>query len=200
MGRCYEFGVGINDSCEHAMSVTLTGGACECTVCGAHCPGRFAGCAQVVDKPGHVPALAPSWARSGDAAGPPRPELSRPLGPGAWAPAPLLTGGNGDPRPIGGVEAELAAIRELVEKLLERPDGADLLSFGTGLAARDAELSEAFDRFVEGQRRLSTEMRDTRDTQIQLADLLGRVDRRLATLEEAIGSRSGIADWLRKLG
>src|SRR5947208_2289691 len=61
MGRCYEFGVAVVEGCEHAMVVSAEGGACQCSVCGAHCPGRFEGCEAIVAVPGRVPPLAPEW-------------------------------------------------------------------------------------------------------------------------------------------
>lgn len=63
MGRCYEFGVSIDPSSEHAMVVTPEGGHCVCPSTGAVCHGRFAGCVDIVSQPGRVPPNAPAWAR-----------------------------------------------------------------------------------------------------------------------------------------
>lgn len=62
MGRCYEFGAAINSACEHAMVVDEDGGRCGCATCGATCLGRFAGCADIISRPGFVPVTAPAWA------------------------------------------------------------------------------------------------------------------------------------------
>src|SRR5687768_1949063 len=59
MGRCYEFGTSINPDCEHGMVVVDEGGACRCPVCDTLCRGRFAGCAEIVSRPGYVSPLAP---------------------------------------------------------------------------------------------------------------------------------------------
>ena len=70
MGRCYEFGVSIDPTSEHAMVVAPEGGRCVCPRTGAVCHGRFAGCANIVKQPGRVPPNAPDWARP-DAVGSP---------------------------------------------------------------------------------------------------------------------------------
>ncbi len=62
MGRCYDFGVSIDASSERAMVVAPQGGLCICPSSGASCPGRFAGCAAILNQPGRVPPNAPSWA------------------------------------------------------------------------------------------------------------------------------------------
>ncbi len=62
MGRCYEFASHIVDGCDHAMTVNLDGSACECPSCGAHCTGRYDGCASILAQPGFVPVSAPQWA------------------------------------------------------------------------------------------------------------------------------------------
>lgn len=197
MGRCYEFGVSVEDGCEHAMSVVADGGACECTVCQAQCPGRFAGCAQVVSQPGYIPALAPAWARSGRDAAAPVSELSPPRSGGRPA---VGEPEAGDRRPVGDVEAELATIRELVEKLLERPEGDALHHVRGSLEERDAELTSMFDQFMAAHGQLTTEVKDTGAAQAQLAELLGRIEVRLGTLEELLSGRSGMLDWLRRMG
>ena len=62
MGHCYEFALDIVPGCGHAMTVSDSGGICECTTCGAVCGGRFEGCAAVLERPGYVPVNAPRWA------------------------------------------------------------------------------------------------------------------------------------------
>lgn len=63
MGYCYEFALDIVSGCGHAMTVAPEGGRCECLTCGARCPGRFNGCAPVLEQPGYIPLTAPAWAR-----------------------------------------------------------------------------------------------------------------------------------------
>jgi hypothetical protein len=62
MGHCYEFAVSITAGCGHAMTVSATGGVCECPICGARCEGRFDACESILRRPGYVPAFAPAWA------------------------------------------------------------------------------------------------------------------------------------------
>ena len=59
MGHCYEFALDIVPGCEHAMTVSDSGGVCECPTCDAVCGGRFEGCASVLERPGYVPMHAP---------------------------------------------------------------------------------------------------------------------------------------------
>ena len=68
MGRCYEFGVSIDPTSEHAMVVAPEGGYCVCPSTGAVCRGRFAGCSDIVNQPGRVPPNAPAWSRPDAAA------------------------------------------------------------------------------------------------------------------------------------
>lgn len=199
MGRCYEFGVSVDEACEHAMSVVADGGSCECTVCDARCPGRFAGCAQVVDQPGYVPVLAPAWARSGTASAAPAPELAPPRPVHRPVVRDLEAGRPA--RPVGDVESELAVIRELVEKLLDRPPAGDEFGgFRAVLDERDTELTAMFERFLAVHGQLTTQVEQTTAAQARLAELLGRLERRLATIEELLTNRSGVIDWLRRLG
>lgn len=199
MGRCYEFGVSIDGGCEHAMSVVAEGGACECQVCAAHCPGRFAGCAQVVARPGYVPSLAPAWARSGEQAPPPQPALEAPR---RSVPPPVRVAPERQPdRPVGALESELAVIRELVEKLLDAGAGeTDLAALHAGLQARDDALTEVFDRLTAAHAELTAEVRKSSASQDRLAELTARLDGRLGQIEEQLATRSGVKDWLRRLG
>src|SRR5919106_5602520 len=45
MGWCHEFGVDIDERCDHQMVPNAH--ACRCEACGAICEGRFEGCARV---------------------------------------------------------------------------------------------------------------------------------------------------------
>jgi hypothetical protein len=62
MGKCYEFGVALNESCQHAMTVSPDSGHCGCQTCGTRCEGRFRGCDAVLSQPNRVPPSAPAWA------------------------------------------------------------------------------------------------------------------------------------------
>lgn len=63
MGRCYEFGVSIDPTSEHAMVVAPEGGHCVCPSTGASCFGQFAGCVDIVAQPERIPPNAPAWSR-----------------------------------------------------------------------------------------------------------------------------------------
>ena len=92
MGRCYEFGVSIDATSEHAMVVAPDGGYCVCPSTGAVCHGRFAGCADIVAQPGRGPPNAPAWAR---------PDAATPATNHATAPTMAGVGAGTAPTPSG---------------------------------------------------------------------------------------------------
>lgn len=48
MGWCHEFGVDIDERCDHPMVAATD--SCRCEACGAVCEGRFKGCARVWER------------------------------------------------------------------------------------------------------------------------------------------------------
>ena len=152
MGRCYEFGPLIGEGCEHTMVVAAEGGHCECPSCGVTCPGRFAGCAAVVAKPGYVPVLAPKVAPT----------------PSALAPTTTAVVVDHidtvDTRlPNGSALANGSAPSE-VQRLAEELRAA--------LATRDGQLLETLRRLEDAYTELATEVAALRTDQDKLRELL----------------------------
>jgi len=156
MGRCYEFGVPVVDGCEHAMVVVAEGGACACSACGAHCLGKFAGCADIVAQPGYVPSTAPAGlVPSADRNLLPIPNRPASPPPTDLAPDTSTTDLEVSRALLVAVQSELDAVRAHLHALLDRPVGAGreevldaIERVRAELDARDAELRAAFDEVV----------------------------------------------------
>lgn len=155
MGRCYEFGVLIGEGCEHAMVVPESGGRCQCATCGAACTGKFAACASIIDRPGYVPATAPTWAVAVGTPGP----APAPSSPPAAGPAPRPS----SPDPAVGTVAGA-----LVEAVAER-----LAEIDAELGARIDTLSKAVD---ELRRQSAQEAASLQAAITNLAELVSRLD------------------------
>jgi hypothetical protein len=124
MGWCQEFGLPINEGCDHAMAAGHE--QCACPACGVVCPGRFSGCSLVwLADPasGKQPALA--------------------AGPGGSAALSLAvapaTATNGHAPPQGQLPP--GTPRPDVESLAKQVD--DLRSEVTRLTAQMKELVQA---------------------------------------------------------
>jgi hypothetical protein len=187
VGHCYEFAVSIDASCDHAMRVSDDGGACVCPTCGAHCEGRFAACAGILEEPGYVPLTAPAWAvELVD-----RPTDLRPREATAHAPTPVDGPDHSPPVDDALVAAIDRAVRDavadvgstlrsqLLGELLSASD--DLRQDALGavdqvrreLADRHKELRDQLDR-------LSLDQETDRETTRAVVEGLDRVARRLA--------------------
>jgi hypothetical protein len=178
MGRCYEFGVSIDEACDHAMVVAPEGGACVCATCGSSCTGRFTGCAAILAKPGHVPLAAPR--RLVDlphAAG----RVTVPLRPPAPEPEE-----RSDPTPT--VPTSQPILTEAIDRLDKLP--ALVESMGGGIDAlreelrqRDDELLSVFERLAEAYDRVARELAADRAARDRLVATIGDLSARLEALE-----------------
>lgn len=165
MGRCYEFGTAINPDCDHGMVVVDEGGACRCPICGTLCRGKFAGCAEIVSRPGYASPLAPPRPRGAAVAGtsvldppvaaPPRVAevVTAPVVETA-APAPVSA-----PVPVdapANVDAEAEAMRAELERALLEEFRAGISAVVkldnavTELGRQVKALQEAVDRLEQG--------------------------------------------------
>lgn len=194
MGRCYEFGAEIHAGCEFAMVVAAEGGRCECAGCGAVCPGRFNGCPSVTSKPGYSPKGAPvatEGVRTPEpirASGvPEQPVLDRP------APSASLAAMN---------VPELAEVRSLLDELLERPDRAveAVERLDHGLAVRDRELADAFERLTETYEKFIAELRSDREAREQVAAAVESLGERLRAVEQLLAERPSLRAFLGRPG
>ena len=196
MGRCYEFGVVIEEGCDHAMVVSPEGGACVCAGCGAGCTGRFGGCSAILAMPGHVPLAAPKGSLDGQArpqgvplravsatgeAGPVRP-LAMPEVPDAPERAPEHVVPDGLPLP------RLAEVVDMFEELLARPDRTvdALAQLRRELEKRDEELLAAFDRLADAHSRIGEELAADREVRDRMVAVIEQLTDRLAAVEDTI--------------
>lgn len=186
MGRCYEFGVAVQDGCEHAMVVVAEGGACACSECGAHCTGQFNACSQIVSMPGYVPVGAPRTGRdeataksSVPAAPQPAPTLDPPRVPALREP----------PTPAMG--AEIANVRSMLEALLDRPDRtADAVqAISHELAVRDEELADAFGRLTAAFERIGEQITADREAREQVVQAVRALADRIDSLEQSVQAK-----------
>lgn len=205
MAYCYEFGTQVKAGCGHAMSVVPEGGSCGCLACGATCTGRFSGCAAIVKKGGYMPILAPKWASSGTAQSalavtPVSPPASSPpvVAP-VVAPAPPMVVAT-----EGAVELAQAAgleeVRSLLVQLLDDGSNDTLARLETGIAARDAELSAAFDRLVGSQVGLAGLVNEVKEGQDDVVHLLRAIEARVGAIESDNATRPSLRSMLRRIG
>ncbi|HVM07315.1 MAG TPA: hypothetical protein VM345_02540 [Acidimicrobiales bacterium] len=175
MGRCYEFGVAVEEGCEHAMVVIDDGGACGCAECGARCTGRFNACASIIAQPGYVPVNAPKVGAPAAAVEPATRTRSVP----DEAPTPVR------------VQGEIVAVRSMLEALLDRPDRtADAVQLiSHELAVRDQELASAFDRLTNAFERIADQVSEDRDAREQVVAAVRELAERIAALEETNKSK-----------
>lgn len=124
------------------MTVADAGGFCECTECGVTCTGRFRGCAAILARPGHVPAVAPPWAVAGTGPPPSGAEES----PEA---TPALT-----PARASELEPWAGAVASIREELAERDD--ELVRVLGRIVDACEDLAERF----EADRRVWTALLD----------------------------------------
>jgi uncharacterized coiled-coil protein SlyX len=195
MGRCYEFGVVIQDECDHPMVVSPEGGACVCGSCGASCLGRFSGCAAILAMPGHVPIAAPRAAMTAKHARrtvPLRPPPSEEQAPEVLAmpalPAELIETPAPTTAPAPVDDVRLGDLVEVFRHALDRPDRAAalLVDLRQELVTRDAELAAAFDRLATQQDRLATELAADRVARECLVESMAEVTDRLQTIEKSL--------------
>jgi hypothetical protein len=215
VGRCYEFAAVIVDGCEHAMRVDSGGGACVCPTCEAHCTGRFAGCASILEQPGFVPQGAPDWAVQCLPA--PQPS-DRPHGSGHRSAAAVPKDATADLEAI--VRAELGStsneLRELVSRAFADARSGDREQAALSASVEDAldhaqarlgdaliaQLQQALRPMMEQHRAqvldaieaLRAELRERdedRSRSTTTAEALARVTRRVGRVERSLGVTPG---------
>ena len=191
MGRCYEFGVTVEDGCDHAMVVSAEGGVCECSECGASCRGRFTGCEAVLARPGHVPIAAPRHLVDSHR---PRSETvpllaADPSPGGALAPS-MAAEAPGHVPARSDAMAALETLPKTVEALGEAID-----ALGDELRQRDDDLTAVFDRLSSAYERVARELASDRNARDRLVAAVEDLSRRVDALD-ADGDRDRDRDVL----
>lgn len=197
MAYCYEFGTQVKDGCGHAMSVVPEGGSCTCLACGAACTGLFSGCAAIVKKGGYMPILAPRWATSGKAGNGLAVKAETPPPAVTLAPSVVVhPDAAPEPAPVGGLEE----VRSLLVRLVEETSADALAQLERGMAARDAELSAAFDRLVGSQMGLASLVNEVKEGQDDVVALLRAIEARVGAIESDAATRPTLRSMLRRIG